>query len=103
MQQVKYIASWARSLLESAYEECMTKELTLGNLKVASQKPVPAVYKNVKLECGCRMDLLVESRILVELKSVESLAAIREAIILTYLRVSGHRLGLLINFNVNVF
>ncbi len=89
-------------LLESAYEECMTKELTLRNLTVESQKPVPVVYKNVKLECGYRMDLLVESRIVVELKSVESLAAVHEAIILTYLRPSGHRLGLRINFNVNV-
>jgi GxxExxY protein len=89
-------------LLESAYEECVTKELTLRNLTVEGQKPVPVVYKNVKLECGYRMDLLVESRIVVELKSVESLAAIHEAIILTYLRPSGHRLGLRINFNVNV-
>jgi len=69
---------------------------------VEPQKPVPVVYKNVKLECGYRMDLLVESRIVVELKSVESLAAIHEAIILTYLRLSGHRLGLLMNFSVNV-
>lgn len=89
-------------LLESAYEECLTKELALRNLTVERQKPIPVVYKNVKLECGYRMDLLVESRIVVELKSVESLAAIHEAIILTYLRLSGHRLGLLINFNVNV-
>src|SRR5216683_2952844 len=89
-------------LLESAYEECMTKELTLRNLTVESQKPVPVVYKNVKLECGYRMDLLVESSIVVELKSVESLTAVHEAIILTYLRPSGHRLGLRINFNVNV-
>ena len=89
-------------LLESAYEECLSKELALRNLRVERQKPVPVVYKNVKLECGYRMDLLVEGRIVVELKSVESLAAIHEAIILTYLRLSGHRLGLLINFNVGV-
>ena len=89
-------------LLESAYEECLSKELVLRRLKVERQKPVPVVYKDVKLECGYRMDLLVEGRIVVELKSVESLAAIHEAIILTYLRLSGHRLGLLINFNVSV-
>ena len=74
----------------------------MRSLAVERQKPVPVVYKNVKLECGYRMDLLVESRIVVELKSVESLAPIHEAIILTYLRLSGHRLGLLINFNVSV-
>ena len=60
----------------------MIKEITLGNLTVERQKPVPVVYKNVKLECGYRMDLLVESRIVVELKSVENLATIHEAIIL---------------------
>ena len=89
-------------LLESAYEECLAKELTLRKLAVERQKPVPVVYKDVKLECGYRIDLLVENRIVVELKSIESFAAIHEAIILTYLRLSGRRLGLLINFNVNV-
>ncbi len=89
-------------LLESAYEECLSKELALRKLAVERQKPVPVVYKDVKLECGYRMDLLVKGRVVVELKSVESLAAIHEAIILTYLRLSGHRLGLLINFNVKV-
>ena len=89
-------------LLESAYEECLAKELALRKLTVERQKPVPVVYKDVKLECGYRIDLLVENRVVVELKSIESLAAIHEAIILTYLRLSGRRLGLLINFNVNV-
>jgi GxxExxY protein len=89
-------------LLESAYEECLSKELALRKVTVERQKPVPVVYNDVKLECGYRMDLLVEGRVVVELKSVESLAAIHEAIILTYLRLSGHRLGLLINFNVKV-
>jgi GxxExxY protein len=63
---------------------------------------VPVVYKQTKLECGYRLDLLVEGRVVVELKSVEGLGPIHEAIILTYLRMSGHRLGLLINFNVSV-
>ena len=89
-------------LLESAYEECLSKELALRALRVERQKPVPVVYKDVKLECGYRIDLLVEGRVVVELKSIESLAAIHEAIILTYLRLSGHRLGLLMNFNVTV-
>ena len=89
-------------LLESAYEECLAKELTLRKLLIERQKPVPVVYKDVKLECGYRIDLLVENRVVVELKSIETLAPIHEAIILTYLRLSGRRLGLLINFNVNV-
>jgi len=63
---------------------------------------VPVVYKETKLECGYRLDLLVEGKIVVELKSVEALGPIHEAIMMTYLRMSGHKLGLLINFNVNV-
>jgi GxxExxY protein len=89
-------------LLESAYEECLFHELQLRNLRVERQKAVPVVYKQTKLECGYRLDLLVEDRVVVELKSVEGLGPIHEAIILTYLRMSGHKLGLLINFNVSV-
>ena len=89
-------------LLESAYEECLAHELHLRNLRVERQKAVPVVYKETKLECGYRLDLLVEGRVVVELKSVEGLGPIHEAIILTYLRMSGHKLGLLINFNVSV-
>jgi GxxExxY protein len=89
-------------LLESAYEECLFHELQLRNLRVERQKAVPVVYKQTKLECGYRLDLLVEGRVVVGLKSVEGLGPIREAIILTYLRMSRHRLGLLINFNVGV-
>lgn len=89
-------------LLESAYEECLSRELQLRNLKAERQKPIPLVYKDVKLDCGYRIDLLVESRIVVELKSIEALAPVHEAIILTYIRLSGRRLGLLINFKVAV-
>jgi len=89
-------------LLESAYEECLFHELQLRNLRVERQRAVPVVYKQTKLECGYRIDLLVEGRVVVELKSVEGLGPIHEAIILTYLRMSGHKLGLLINFNVSV-
>jgi GxxExxY protein len=89
-------------LLESAYEECFAHELHLRNLRVDRQVGVPVVYRETKLECGYRIDLLVEGRIVVELKSVESLAPIHEAIILTYLRLSGHKIGLLINFNVAI-
>jgi GxxExxY protein len=89
-------------LLESAYEECLAHELQLRMLRVERQKPVPVVYKETKLECGYRLDLLVEGKIVVELKSIEGLGPIHEAIMMTYLRMSGHKLGLLINFNVNV-
>jgi len=89
-------------LLESAYEECLSRELTLRGLKLQRQFPIPVVYKDVRLECGYRLDLLVESRIVVELKSIEALGPIHEAIILTYIRLSGRRLGLLINFHVPV-
>jgi len=89
-------------LLESAYEECLSHELRLRNLKVEQQIGIPVVYKEVKLECGYRLDLLVEGRVVVELKSIVGLAPIHEAIILTYVRLSGHKIGLLINFNVTV-
>lgn len=89
-------------LLESAFEECPAKELTLRNLTVERQKPVPVVYKDVKLECGYGTDLLVKNRVVAELESIESVAPIHEAVILTYLRLSGHRLVLLINFKVTV-
>ena len=89
-------------LLESAYEECLAHELQLRNLRVERQRGLPVVYKQTELECGYRIDLLVEGGIVVELKSIEGFAPIHEAIMLTYLRLSGHRLGLLINFNVRV-
>ncbi len=87
-------------LLESAYEECLCHELAIRHVNFERQKPIPLVYKEVKLDCGYRLDLLVEGRIDVELKAVDGLGPIHEAIILTYLKLSGHRLGLLINFNV---
>ena len=89
-------------LLESAYEECLCHEFTLRGLRFERQKPVPVVHKNIKLACGFRIDLLVEGQVVVELKSIEGLAPIHEAIVLTYLRMSGVGLGLLINFNVRV-
>ena len=89
-------------LLESAYEACLCREFALRKIGFQKQKPVPLVYKDIKLDCGFRLDLLVEKRVVVELKSVDALAQIHEAIMLTYLRLSGHKLGLLINFNVSV-
>ncbi len=89
-------------LLESAYEECLARELALRGIRFERQKALPVVYKDVKLECGYRADLLVEERIIVELKSIEGFAPVHEAIVLTYLRLSGCRLGLLVNFNVPI-
>jgi GxxExxY protein len=89
-------------LLESAYEECLCHELTLRNLGVQRQVPVPVVYKEVKVECGYRLDLVVEKRVVLELKSIEAFSLVHEAIILTYLRLSGFKIGLSINFNVTI-
>jgi len=89
-------------LLESAYEECLARELSIRNLAYERQKPIPVVYKGVKLECGYRIDLLVEHRIVLELKAIEQIAPIHEAVVLTYLKLSGITVGLLINFHVAV-
>ena len=89
-------------LLESAYEECLAHEFSLRNLKYERQKPLPVIYKEVKLECGYRLDFLVEGKVVVELKAVEVLAPIHDAIVLTYLRLSGSRIGLLMNFHTVV-
>lgn len=87
-------------LLESAYEECLFFELQQSGLKVEKQKPLPLTYKGIKLDAGYRVDLLVENSIIVEIKSVDALAAIHMAQILTYMKLSNCRLGLLVNFNI---
>jgi len=87
-------------LLESAYEECLYYELKQSGLYVEKQKPLPLVYKEVKLDIGYRIDLFVENKVIVELKSVDALADIHMAQILTYLKLSKCKLGLLANFNV---
>ena len=87
-------------LLESAYEACLYYELNKTGLKVAKQVPLPLVYEDVKLECGYRIDLLVENKVIVEIKSVESLNPIHSVQLLTYLKLSNCKLGLLLNFNV---
>jgi GxxExxY protein len=89
-------------LLESAYEACLAFELAQQGLKVEQQKPLPVVYKEVKLDCGYRLDLLVEDSVIVEIKAVDQLAPIHHAQLLSYLRLSGRKVGLLINFNVQV-
>ena len=87
-------------LLESAYEECLFYEIYQLGLKVEKQKPLPLIYKEIKLEVGYRLDLIVENKVVVEIKSVEALNDIHIAQVLTYLKLSGCKLGLLINFNV---
>jgi GxxExxY protein len=87
-------------LLESAYVECLYYELSQSGLIVEKQKPLPLIYKDVKLEAGYRIDLLVEGMVVIEIKSIESLGDIHMAQILTYLKLSKCRLGLLANFNV---
>jgi GxxExxY protein len=87
-------------LLESAYQACLAHELTKRNLRVEIQKPLPLVYEQVKLDCGYRIDLLVDGEVVVEIKSVDGVAPVHEAQVITYLKLSGCKLGLLINFNV---
>lgn len=86
-------------LLESVYEECLSYELRFRNLTVQRQVDLPIVYKGIELSCGHRMDLVVEDAVVIELKAVEQLLPIHEAQLLTYLRLSGKRVGLLLNFN----
>ena len=87
-------------LLENAYEECLMDELTRTGLYVERQKALPLVYKGIKLDIGYRIDLFVEDQFIIEIKSIEALTDIHLAQILTYLKVSECRLGLLVNFNV---
>ena len=87
-------------LLESAYEECLYYELQKAGLKVEKQKAIPVIYKEIKLDCGYRADLIVEDKIVIELKTVDEFNPVHEAQILTYLKFADKKLGLLINFNV---
>jgi GxxExxY protein len=86
--------------LEGAYEACLAYELRAEGLSVLTQVPLPLVYREVTLDVGYRLGLLVEDLVVVEIKSVDALAAIHQAQLLSYLKLSGKRLGLLINFNV---
>jgi GxxExxY protein len=89
-------------LLESAYEACMVFDLSETGLLIEQQKPLPIIYKGVNLDCGYRLDLLVEKKVIVELKSVEKLLSIHKAQLMSYLKLSGCKVGLLINFNVEI-
>ena len=86
-------------LLESVYEECLCHELRLAGIEFARQVPLPVTYKGVKLDCGYRLDVLVGTEIVLEVKAVDRLLPIHDAQVLTYLRLSGHKVGLLMNFN----
>jgi GxxExxY protein len=87
-------------LLESVYERCLFYRLTQLELKVSCQYPIPVVFEEVKLDCGYRADIIVEDKVIIEIKSVEGLSDIHRSQALTYLRLTGIKLGLLINFNV---
>lgn len=97
---IKIHTALGPGLLESAYEECLMYELIQSGLFVERQKALPLVYKDVKLDAGYRIDLMVERQIIVEIKSVDALADIHLAQILTYMKLSNSKLGLLVNFNV---
>ena len=89
-------------LLESTYEECLCRELAVRSIPFERQRPLPVEYKGTKLDCGYRLDLLVAGTVVVEIKSVSNLEPIHDAQMLTYLKLGGWKLGLLINFNVPV-
>jgi GxxExxY protein len=87
-------------LLESAYQECLCRELTVRSIPFERQRPLPLEYKGISLECGYHLDLVVADALVIEVKSVEAIAPVHEAQLLTYLRLGGWKVGLLINFNV---
>lgn len=99
---LKVHKSLGPGLLESAYEECLFYELKKSGLSVEKQKPLPLVYEEVKLEIGYRIDLMVENKVVLEIKAVEALNDIHLAQVLTYLKLSNCKLGMLINFNVTL-
>jgi GxxExxY protein len=89
-------------LLETAYQQCLARELSLSNIAFETEKPIPLNYKGINLECGYRLDFVVEDKLILELKSVEKLLPIHQAQMLTYLKLTGLKLGLILNFNVPV-
>jgi len=89
-------------LLESTYAQCLAHELHMAGIGFKLQHPLPVAYKAVKLDCGYRVDVFVEDRLIVELKSVEAIQGIHQAQLLTYMKLAGVKIGLLINFNVKV-
>ena len=86
-------------LLESAYQQCLEHELRLAGIAFRAEEPLPAIYKGLELECGYRLDFVVEDQLILEIKSVEELHPIHEAQLMTYLKLSKRKIGLLMNFN----
>jgi len=99
---LKVHKSLGPGLLESAYEECLFYELKKSGLKVVKQKALPLIYEEVKLDIGYRVDILIENKVVIEIKSVDALNDIHLAQVLTYLKLSNCKLGMLINFNVTL-
>ena len=89
-------------MLESAYEKCLCKELEIRNIEFEKQKPLAVVYKGITLDCGYKLDVVVEGKVILELKSVNKFESIHDAQLLTYLKLADLKLGILINFNVPV-
>ncbi len=89
-------------LLESAYEECLCKELEIRDIVFVRQKPLAVVYKGITLDCGYKLDIIVEGKVILELKSVNKIESIHDAQLLTYLKLADLKLGILINFNVPI-
>ena len=92
----------APGLLESTYEMCLCRELSLREIPFERQVPMPVEYKGVKLDCGYRADIIIDGTILLEIKAIDSLLPVHDAQLLTYLRLGGWKIGLLINFNVEL-
>ena len=89
-------------LLESTYEECLCHEFKLRNISFERQKPIPLEYKGISLDCGYRIDIIVENKIVLELKCVDTIIPVHEAQLLTYLKLSGIKVGFILNFHVSV-
>ncbi|MEJ7822646.1 MAG: GxxExxY protein [Chitinophagaceae bacterium] len=99
-EAIKVHSQLGPGLLESVYEECLSYKLIKSGIYIERQKPIPLIFEEVRMECGFRCDILVESKLIIEVKSCEALNDIHLAQVLTYLKLSGVKLGLLMNFNV---
>ena len=99
-EAIKVHSQLGPGLLESVYEECLSYKLIKSEIYIERQKPIPLIFEEVRMECGFRCDILVESKVIIEVKSCEALNDIHLAQVLTYLKLSGVKLGLLMNFNV---
>jgi len=98
----RFIRTLGPGLLESTYEMCLCRELDIRGIPFERQVPIPVEYKGVKLDCGYRADIVVDGRILVEIKAIDSLLSVHDTQLLTYLRLGGWKIGLLVNFNVEL-